>query len=137
MISRIVLKKFRWRWPRWPNLLPLERVVVKEALLPRREQMDRPPDESAKALYWDYEMGEHYKGLLEHPAWKNLCAQMHVVRDAHESTWLSGEGDQVAAREGVKAIDALLSTPHTMIMWGEESEKDLRRINAERNGANG
>lgn len=110
------------------------RLVVKAALLPKREQVERPPDESIAALRWDYELGEHYKGLLEHPAWKNLCAQMYVVRDAHEATWLSGEGDQVAAREGVKAIDALLSTPHTMIMWGEESEKDLRRIKAERNG---
>jgi hypothetical protein len=82
-------------------------------------------------------MGQHYKGLLEHPAWKNLVSQMYVVRDAHYGVLVSGEGDQDAAREGVKAIEMLLSTPQTMIMLGEESEKDLRRIHAERNGANG
>ena len=79
-------------------------------------------------------MGEHYKGLLEHPAWKNLVAQLNAVKDLHLATLVSGEGDQYAAREGVKVIDVLLTTPHTMVMLGEESEKDLRRILAGGNG---
>lgn len=87
-----------------------------------------------KALEWDWKMGKAYEDLLEHRAWKNLVAQLYVVRDAHYATLVSGEGDQAAAREGVKAIEMVLTTPSTMIMYGQESEQDLRRIGAERNG---
>ena len=103
--------------------------------LPVKNHSDRPEDGSLKALRWDYEMGEHYKRLLEHPAWLDLVAQLYVVREMHEATWLSGEGDQTAAREGVKAINALLVTPQIMISNGKESEEDLRRLAAERNGS--
>lgn len=107
-----------------------------EPLLPQRKQVDRPDDGTVKALRWDYEMGEQYKDLLKHPAWENLAAQMYVVRDAHIGTLVSGEGDQTAAREGIKIIDKILMAPQVMIMLGDESEKDLRRMAAERNGVN-
>lgn len=99
-----------------------------------REHVDRPEDGTFKALRWDYEMGEHYKGLLEHPAWKNLVAQLHVLREAHIGTLVSGEGDLAEARASVRVVEKLLTTPEVMIMLGAESEKDLRHAAAERNG---
>jgi hypothetical protein len=79
-------------------------------------------------------MGESYKGLAEHPAWQDLIARCFVAMDSYYATLRSGQGNQDAARGGIEFIEWLMTIPANMILTGEDSEKELRRLRAERNG---
>ena len=79
-------------------------------------------------------MGQHYAGLTEHPAWKDLVERCFVARDSYYATLVSGEGNQDAARAGIQFIEWMLNIPANMIVEGERSEQELRRLAAERNG---
>jgi len=93
--------------------------------------MDRPQAER-QGLDWDVRQGRAYSALAESDGFRHFCGQLHLMRDEAMRVLVEGAGDEDRARGTIRLIDALLSVPPLMIEEGNSSEKELKRVAAER-----
>jgi hypothetical protein len=91
------------------------------------------PEGERAALSFDVEMGREYAEWIKSKGWEHFAGELCWLRDLMVQRLVGQKGDQEEARATIKLAEQLLLIPVAMIDRGRESEKDLKRMAAERN----